>query len=222
MQKIKRDMQKLLIKCIKLTPLYRPLKKMSNTRCLIKWLDACRPSPPPHYVKQLTLRKFAHKYNLNILVETGTYHGDMVNFMKNYFQKVYSIELDDILFSKAQKRFSSDDNIEIIHGDSSIELAKLIPSLNQPTLFWLDGHYSGSGTARGKKDTPVFEELTHIFNAANIDKSVIIIDDARCFGTDPNYPTIKELVLFIKENKSNVIIDIDGDSIRIVPEIDIS
>jgi hypothetical protein len=89
--------------------------------------------------------------------------------------------------------------------------------LSQPALFWLDAHYSEGVTARGDKDTPIYEELHLILNAGDIGH-VIIIDDARCFGTDPAYPSKEELVEFIRSKKSNVDIAVLDDSIIITPK----
>jgi hypothetical protein len=44
---------------------------------------------------------------------------------------------------------------------------------------------------------------------------VIIIDDARCFGTDPAYPTIDEIKGFIHARRENAQITVEGDSIRV-------
>jgi hypothetical protein len=67
--------------------------------------------------------------------------------------------------------------------------------IDQPALFYLDGHYSGGITARAAKDTPIYEELSHIFE--HDPRHVIVIDDARCFGRDPDYPSLHELREFI-------------------------
>jgi hypothetical protein len=92
--------------------------------------------------------------------------------------------------------------------------------IDQPALFWLDGHYSAGVTAKGEKDTPIYEELNQILSSK--DKGhVIIIDDARCFGTDPNYPSIKELIDFIKSIRINLDIVIQDDCILITPSQDI-
>jgi hypothetical protein len=57
--------------------------------------------------------------------------------------------------------------------------------INKPTLFWLGGHYSAGETAQSHKDTPILEGLQHIFDTP--DKGhVVIIDDTRCFGIDPD------------------------------------
>lgn len=213
-------MKRTLKELIKKTPLYpvlRPISQRIRRRLeLNEWERLGRPAPPPHIVKERTLREFARRFGLKVLIETGTCYGDMVEAMKNDFSRIYSIELSSELYEKAKQRFAGDDRITIVHGDSGIELGKLIAGLDQPALFWLDGHYSGPGTARGDKDTPIYEELTHIFKS-NQTGHVVIIDDARCFGTDPAYPSIDQLKRFVKAICPNADISVENDSIRIVP-----
>ena len=211
-------MKNLLIRIIKKTPLYHPLrnwnfKKREQTK-LAEWARTGKPVPPPHIVKQQTLKTFAKQFGLKVLVETGTFYGDMVNAMKKDFDQIYSIELSEELYEKARKRFKGERNIHLICGNSGVELRSVCSRMNQPTLFWLDSHYSSGVTDKGDKDTPIYEELGHIFNIE--DKGhVIIIDDARCFGTDPAYPSIEELTVFIKSERPNANITILNDSIRI-------
>ena len=211
-------MKQLLKEIIKTPPLYIPLRNWLHTKRqkkeLIEWENEGKPVPPPHIVKQRTIRSFAEKFGPKILIETGTYYGDMVEAMKGYFNQIYSIELSEELYEKAKKRFDGEENVRIIHGDSGVELGRLVGRIEEPALFWLDGHYSAGVTARGDKDTPIYEELTHIFNS-HLSKYVIIIDDARCFGNDPAYPSIKELSDFIKAKRPHAQIEVKDDSIRI-------
>lgn len=118
--------------------------------------------PAPHPVKQKTLARYAKKHGLRTLVETGTFYGDMVAAMRNDFREIFSIELREPLAIKAQRRFCRYPHISILHGDSASVLGKLVPTLGNPTLFWLDGHYSGGITAKGDAVTPSFRELSHI------------------------------------------------------------
>src|ERR1019366_7332982 len=53
---------------------------------------------PPHGVKAQCLRKFGKTYNLQYLVETGTYRGDMIAALKDDFKEIYSIELAEDLY----------------------------------------------------------------------------------------------------------------------------
>jgi len=82
------------------------------------------------------------------------------------------------------------------------------------------GAYKTGGigvTARGDKDTPIYEELHLLLNAEDIEH-VIIIDDARSFRTDPAYSSKEQLVEFIRSKKFNVDIVVLDDSIRITPK----
>ncbi len=209
-------MIKLLNKAIrKISKLVPLLSKKEIDMEIIEWKKNGRPVPPPHIIKQQTIRDYASRFDLKVLIETGTFLGDMVEAMKGHFNEIYSIELGGELHEKAKIRFSGEDSIKLILGDSGVELENIVNILDQPALFWLDGHYSMGVTAQGDKDTPIYEELTHIFNSKEFDH-VIIIDDARCFGTEPTYPSIEEIKDFIMSKRPRADIEIKDDSIRIV------
>lgn len=198
------------------TPLRSWMNKKKQKKELLDWERGGRPSPPPHFIKQQTIRALSEKYGLDILVETGTYYGDMVDAMKPYFNRIFSIELSEELYRKALKRFGGEQKVEIIHGNSGVEIGSLIRRIEKPALFWLDGHYSAGETAKGDKITPIYEELEHIFNSQH-SGNVIIIDDARCFGVDPGYPSMEDLVNFVKLKKPDTKIEVKHDSIRVTP-----
>ncbi len=214
-------MREIVKQVIKKTPLYHPLRnwvvRRRQTAELAEWERKGKPIPPPHIVHQMVLREHAKRYGLRVLVETGTYVGDMIQAMKTDFDRIYSVELSKALHEEAIIRFKGADNIELIHGDSGVELKRIMSRINQPALFWLDGHYSAGITVRGEKDTPIYEELNHILNAP-YRGHVIIIDDARDFGTDPAYPTLEELSEFIKLKRFYLDISVQCDSIRVTPK----
>ncbi len=185
---------------------------------IAEWEKAGKPVPPPNIIKQQAVEYYGKQFGLKVLVETGTYHGDMVDAMKNNFDTIYSIELSDELYERAKNRFKADSHIEIIHGDSGVEIKNVLDKIDQSTLFWLDGHYSAGETARGEKDTPICEELEHIL-AAPDRGHVIIIDDARCFGKDSNYPSIDELSKLILSKRPGVDILVKDDSMRVTPKL---
>lgn len=182
----------------------------------IAWEKCGCPNPPPHFIKQQVIEHFAQKFGTRVFVETGTYYGDMVDAMRERFDQIYSIELSEFLCQAANKRFARYKHIEIIHGDSAVELKKLLAQINQPALFWLDGHYSAGITARGSKDCPVLEELEPILKTTL--RHVIIIDDARCFGSESAYPSLEELTAFVKRFWNDADISVDLDCIRIIPK----
>lgn len=201
---------------LKKTPLYKPLRNLLANRLYRAWEEDGKPLPPPNVVKQRVLREYAQRYGTRILIETGTFYGDMVEAMKVDFDHIYSVELCAEFYEKARTRFRKDTHIELIFGNSGTELHRIMNSIDQAALFWLDGHYSGESTAHGAVTTPIYEELQQIFDADDRGH-VIIIDDARCFESDPAYPRIDDLFVFIKSKRSNVVITVQDDIIRITP-----
>lgn len=214
-------MKEMTKRFLRRTPLYfylrRWLLQKNQLAELKEWERRGRPAPPPHLEKQRILKSYAKQFGLTVFVETGTYYGDMVEAMKSLFKDIYSIELSPKLFTQAQKRFRTDKNIELSCGDSGKELEKVVRKLDRPALFWLDAHYSAGVTARGEKDTPIFEELSYILSSRE-KRHVIIIDDARCFGSDSAYPTIEQLRQFVESMRPDVDIVVEMDSIRITPK----
>lgn len=123
------------------------------------------------------------KYAYNtIFIETGTYTGDGVKAaLKSGFKHIYSIELDKDRFDKCTRKFRGNDNVTIIHGDSSVQLALLMEKITEPVTFWLDAHYCGDGAEIGEKWCPLKEEFDAIHSHA-IKTHTILIDDWRCMN----------------------------------------
>lgn len=163
--------------------------------------------------KHDTLREFAKTYKLQIFVETGTYYGDTVDALKNIFKTCYSIEIGKKLADNARVRFSNNPNIHIFQGDSSKVLPRLLREINEPCLFWLDGHYSGGDTAGCGTTVPILQEIEAILN--HRDDHVILIDDARCFvGGKSDYPTISYLSHVILKKQPQFTVEVRDDIIR--------
>lgn len=172
--------------------------------------------PSLHTVKQNTIRKYRGQYGFKVLVETGTYLGDMVEAQRNHFERIYSIELGERLYNDAVKRFKDYDHVTILLGDSGVVLKDLIAEIRQPALFWLDGHYSAGVTAKGGKDTPILAELETILGASY--EHGILIDDARLFTAQRDYPSIDELSSFIVTKDGNRMVAVADDIIRVFPK----
>lgn len=171
----------------------------------------------PQFLKQRIIKNYAKKYKLQILIETGTYLGTTVDATKNAFLKIYSIELDRKLYHRAKNKFSKFQNIQIIRGDSSVILPKLLKKINKPCLFWLDAHFSKGITARGRKDTPIWEELTAILNH-KIKNHVILIDDADSFSGKNDYPSVLEVKKIVLKEEGYSAMEIKDNIIRITPK----
>ena len=117
-----------------------------------------------------------------VFVETGTNVGTTVHEVKDFFNHVFSIELEPSLAQGCKDRFATDKNVTIIQGDSAIILHDLCKTLKEPTFFWLDGHWCGGNTARGPLDCPLLHEIRAIMDNCSVE-CVVAIDDARLFGT---------------------------------------
>jgi len=180
---------------------------------LRQWELKGRPAPPPHIIKQRTIAEYQSKYGNRVMVETGTFLGDMVEAQKNVFSTIYSIELSSKLYKRAVKRFKGDDRIRLLQGDSGNRLSEIVSALKEPALFWLDGHYSGGITALGDKECPVPEELEAIFKSSF--NHVILVDDARLFNGTNSYPDIDQIRNIINRNKKSYKVEIKDDIIRL-------
>ncbi|MDR1090644.1 MAG: hypothetical protein LBL79_06165 [Prevotella sp.] len=187
---------------------YKYNKQLKN------WEKNGRPLPTPHIVKQLAIKSYQKKYNVDTLIETGTYLGDMVYAQRKLFKKIYTIELSKELFKRCRKRLNKYKHIEVIQGDSGVILESLVRELNQKALFWLDGHYSGGVTAKGDKESPVIQELKTILQS-NIEH-IILIDDARNFDGTNDYPTVEQLkALILEGGYPDSTIKVEDDIIRV-------
>jgi hypothetical protein len=204
---------KKLIKSLLPDVILRKLNQRRQEEELQKWLKNGRPSPPPHLVKQNTITEYQRKSGIGVLVETGTYLGDMVEAQRKRFHKIISIELSPELHARASKRFHPFSHINILQGDSGKVLNRVADELQEAAIFWLDGHYSAGITARGDKDCPVFEEINAIFKSNKPDH-ILLVDDARCFTGEGDYPTIDELTRHVRSKNERYQVEVKDDIIR--------
>lgn len=194
----------------------------SEPMALRDWKRRGSPVPPPPPVKQALLLDLAARYSLRLFVETGTSFGDMVRAMIPHFERIWSIELGERLYVDATDRFRDASHVHLIHGDSGRELGRLLPHLDAPALIWLDAHFSGgplrgATSARGDKDTPILEELDHILTVPE-PRHVVVIDDARLFGSDPAYPTREAIAACVQSRSPHRRMIVACDCIQILPE----
>ena len=134
-------------------PISRTLLAFRRNRQVAEWKSAGKPVPPPHIVKQRIVVAYAAAFNTEVLVETGTFRGDMVYAMKDAFRSIYSIELSPDFCELARRRLRRLRHIRILAGDSGKVLPNLLDGISTRCLFWLDGHYSGGDSQRGDGDS---------------------------------------------------------------------
>ena len=123
-----------------------------------------------------------------ICVETGTNLGYSTGMIAELVPRVYTIEIKEELYERARQSL----DVTCILGDSITELPRLIPELNEPTVFFLDAHFSGDhttdwatshfsgyGVDTGCGETgqvPLIEEITAIVDLFP-HRCVVYIDD---------------------------------------------
>ena len=120
-------------------------------------------------------------------VETGTFMGRGAQALRSVFPRVWSIELSDELYYAACREISAP-GLTFVYGSSVQVLPALLTEIAEPALFWLDGHYSGEGTAGVEMECPLLEEIAAIDASPNAPRSVLLIDDARLFLGPPPDP----------------------------------
>jgi hypothetical protein len=172
--------------------------------------------PPPHSYKQLLVKRYAKKYELRTLVETGTLHGHMVEASARYFDHILSVELGDALHQAASDRFADRSHIKILHGDSADQIPQILEELTGPALFWLDAHFSG-GVTVGEGANPLENEVIAILSAAERGH-VILMDDVRKFDGTDGYPTTDQLQELVKEARPDLRFSVNADIARIEPK----
>ena len=206
------------LKIVRFSPF--PVQKIVHSfitkRAYARWLRSGKPLPPPRIVKQNHITRSRETTGCRILVETGTYLGDMIFFQLKNFKRLYSIELDEQLYRDARRRFKNCPHVTIIQGDSAEKLQSVVDQVEEPAVFWLDGHYSGGITALGNKVTPIFEELKIIFSKKM--RHVILIDDARLFNGTDGYPSLEDLRNFIFQYYPGQHIEVNDDCIQFILE----
>ncbi|WP_371364155.1 hypothetical protein SRRS_49980 [Sporomusa rhizae] len=181
---------------------------------LTHWIASGKPVPPPDIYKHQTIKWYGERFDLDTLIETGTYLGTTVWSVRNYFRRIISIELGQDLYERAKKLFESLEHVSIIKGDSGKVLPIVLDFIDKPCLFWLDGHYSEGITACGDIQTPIIQEIEAVF-AHPVKQHVILIDDARLFVGKDDYPKLDEFIQHVKRINNNVNVEVVDDIIRI-------
>lgn len=158
-------------------------------RILAWYVLRTKHTPPPDVYKQRFVQHTGKKFGLKTFIETGTYKGDMTAAASKVFDHVYSIELNRPFYEKATERFSDDDRVKILFGDSTTELRTLLNTIDEPCLFWLDAHggFVAKNEDGSEKSAPVVSEIQTILSHDQKDNHVILVDDAHTFIADTKW-----------------------------------
>ncbi len=181
---------------------------------LRQWQQDGAVGPMPNLGKQQVVRSYAKQFSPPVFIETGTYKGKMVYALMPYVTEIYSIELDPTHYENARKRFAGYANIHLFQGQSGEILPEVLKGIRKPCLFWLDAHWSGGSTARGDLETPIMREIACVLNHPLSAQHVILIDDARCFTGQNDYPPLKTVEQCIRAVHPDWVFEVRDDIIR--------
>ena len=161
------------------------------------------------------------KLGLRRAVETGTFMGGGARALAQIFDNVVTIELAEDLHEQAKEALVDVPNVRLVLGDSRREL-RPIAAEHVPTLYWLDGHWSGGATAGVGDECPVLEELAALGEGHADD--CILIDDARLFAAAPprphdarHWPALLEVIDAIRATRPDRHITVLHDLVIAVP-----
>jgi hypothetical protein len=131
---------------------------------------------------------------------------------------LFTVDLEEGRAERAQRRFASFPKVTCLYGDSAEVLPAILENIDEPALFWLDAHYSGTKTAHGKVETPIIAELNTVLRHKWAAEHIILIDDARYFIDWPkrthDYPTLEYIETVVRMQFPDWVFTVKDDIIR--------
>ena len=118
--------------------------------------------------------RYHQRYRFACALETGTFKGHTTVGLAKLFPKVYTIELDPMLYEETKSRFRPYPHVTALQGNSRDVLGEILPNLEYPLFAYLDAHW---GT-----DWPLRDELAMLLAVKR--PKLIMIHDFRVPGRD--------------------------------------
>jgi hypothetical protein len=174
------------------------LKDLRGLAQVTRWAWAGMPLPPVPAAKRRIIHALLRRHGLRTFVETGTFKGDTLASVADTGIRAISVELSREYFDRANQRFAGRRNVELHQGDSGEVLPRIVATLTEPALFWLDGHYSAGETAHGVLASPISAEMDCVLKSP-VEGHVILIDDAQDFTGEGGYPELGRFLTAIAE-----------------------
>jgi hypothetical protein len=154
-------------------------------------------------------------------VETGTFRGKTARGLATVFPSVVTIELSEEMHRTAQVALRDEPRIIALQGHSAKRLGELTEPAT-PTLFYLDGHWSGGDTGGVEDECPVLAELEAMTGGSSND--CVIVDDARLFTSSPppphraeQWPTMLEVIDALRAGYPDHLVTLLNDQVIAVP-----
>jgi len=209
---IAEDTLKAFRRLLQRTPVYGVYKAIGHYPDYWYWILRGRPERSPHLLKQKVVREYGEKFGLKILVETGTYYGEMVAAMKRRFDRIYSIEFVPALAERAQRKFAGDAHIRVFCGDSRVVMPEVLTLLKGPALFWLDAGYYGWIGKQGDQQR-LSAELEMILSHPL--QHIILLDDARGLTGRDGVPSVADVKGYVESKFPTRQVRVEHDIMRV-------
>lgn len=146
-------------------------------------------------LKEHNLGKIKNLYNIDYLVETGTYQGGAIEHASGFnFKGYFSVEYYEKFYKSAKSRLSKIDNVHLFNGKSPEIMPEILAKIPQEAniLFWLDAHLPNDYFREiddNEKNIgndvdfiyPLEKELASIINNRDASKDYFVIDDLRIY-----------------------------------------
>jgi hypothetical protein len=116
----------------------------------------------------------AKQTSCRVAIETGTFLGETTRHLANCFERVITIEKHSGFANIAKLRLENHSNIEMLIGDSAVQLSDALTSISSKAFFvYLDAHWGS--------ELPLGRELKALEGKTDY---VCMIDDFAIEGTD--------------------------------------
>lgn len=140
------------------------------------------------WLSHIGISKYKDNFNLNTFIETGCWQGDGIGHAGSIgFEQIYSCDIGIQYVEDCRHKYP---NAHIEHCESMQFLKNLLPTVDRPTLFWLDAHfpeYYGTNESNEDYFIPLIPEIEIIKSfKPNYKNDVIVCDDIRNFRSDKN------------------------------------
>jgi hypothetical protein len=130
------------------------------------------------------------------------------------FSRLLSVEVIPALVAQARRRFSEDDRVQIICGESVPTLATWLAGIAADTsiLFWLDAHFPGADYQQADyaaethlpRRLPLEKELSLIHDLRAGAADILLVDDLRIYRDGPfengNIPPHAQTLTSVQRN----------------------
>lgn len=136
--------------------------------------------------KAALISKYGNRWNMDVMIETGTAIGDLSMLCAPDFERIVTIEMADDYYRSAVNRLLPHPHVRVIHGDSADWLGPVLAMVNTPAVVWLDAHeIADDGRAALRA------EMVALAHDAN--RHIILIDDARLCSGRKGWMTLAEI-----------------------------